>query len=64
MLESLVQNSRVFVKFVRSKDNGKADALSRMQIQRFHQLAINDNMNEKPSKIPECLWPLNKVWID
>ena len=30
VLESLVQNSRVFVKFVRSKDNGKADALSRM----------------------------------
>ena len=37
VLEGLVCNTRVFAKYVRSKDNDKADALSRLQWTRFKE---------------------------
>ena len=60
ILESLVYNSRVYARYVRSKDNGKADALSRLQFKRFRSLA--DGMNEKPTSVPTALWPFSKIW--
>ena len=61
VLESLVQNVRVFAKHVGTKDNGKADALSRLDIPRFMRLGGKD-MNPVASSIPESLWPMSKVW--
>ena len=63
VLESLVCNSRVFARYVKSKDNGKADALSRLQFDRFKQLS-GGSMNEKPSELPSSIWPINKIWLN
>ena len=62
ILESLVCNTRVYVKYVRSKDNRRADAMSRLQLNRFKALA-KDNMSECPLPIPDILWPIRKIWI-
>ena len=62
VMESMNYNTRVFAKFVRSKDNGKSDALSRLQLGRFRKLSTQDNMNTEPSQIPESMWPMRKVW--
>ena len=45
--ESIFQNVRIFAQHVGTKENGKADALSRLYFVRFHRLAGN-NMNELP----------------
>ena len=55
VLESLVCNTRVFAKCVKSKENGKSDALSRLQFKKFKYLAAG-TMNAVPSAIPSCLW--------
>ena len=39
VLESLIRNVRVFAKYVSSKDNGKADALSRLDFKWFRRLS-------------------------
>ena len=59
-VESINKNVRVFARHVGTKDNGKADALSRMDLERFWRLAGN-SMNEHPSAIPVELWPMNKL---
>ena len=60
VLEGMVQSVRVSARYVSSKDNGKADALSRLDLKRFRRL--DSRMNAFPSKIPEEVWPLDKVW--
>ena len=50
--ECIARNVRVFAKHVRTKDNGKADALSRMDLSRFWKLS-GDSMDKKPSPIPD-----------
>ena len=60
--ESIVRNVRVFAKYVSTKDNGKADALSRLDLSRFWRLAKHDNMNSICSGIPEAIWPIEKIW--
>ena len=62
VLEGLVCNTRVFAKYVSSKDNGKADALSRFQWNRFWSLA-GQNMNRNSLPIPTCMWPMEKIWL-
>ena len=59
--ESIYRNVRVFAKHVGTKDNGKADALSRLDFDRFWRLA-RGQMNQKPSDIPKDIWPMNKIW--
>ena len=64
VLEGLVQNTRIFAKFVRSKDYGKEDGLSRLQFKRFWSLAKNDNMNIEASPSPASLGPISTIWRD
>ena len=64
ILEGLLCNTRVYARYVRSKDNVKADALSRLQMDRCWLAASNDHMNAMPSKIPDLLWPMEKIWLD
>ena len=59
--ESICRNVRVFAKHVGTKQNGKADALSRLDFQRFWRLSA-DTMNPLPTGIPEAIWPMSKVW--
>ena len=62
VLEGLVCNTKVFARYVKSKDNGKADALSRLQWDRFRSLA-GTQMNHRPTNIPKAIWPLDKIWM-
>ena len=62
VLEGLIRNVRIYAKHVKTKLNGKADALSRLQFKRFWRLS-GDNMDAFPSSIPEEIWPINKIWI-
>ena len=61
VLESMIRNVRIYTRYVNTKDNGKADALSRLDLPRFRKLG-GDSMNEKPSGIHPDIWPLDKVW--
>ena len=58
--ESIYRNVRIYAKHVRTKLNGKADALSRLDFKRFWNIA--ENMNCEPSSLPEEIWPFKKLW--
>ena len=62
--ECIMQNVRVFAKHVKTKDNGKADALSRFEFKRFWNLvkSTNSGMNESHTDIPSAVWPISKIW--
>ena len=64
ILNCMINNLRLFAKYVRSKDNGLADALSRLQFKRFRQLAKEQKrqMDEYPHTTDNRLWPLSKIW--
>ena len=70
VLESLVHNVRVFGKHVGTKDNGKADALSRMEFTRYWTIVDKEvekgkaRMNEQSTPVPHEIWPVQKIWID
>ena len=59
--ESLLNNVRVFARHVGTKENGKADALSRLDFRRFYMLA-KGGMNKEPTGIPKAIWPMKKIW--
>ena len=60
-LKSLLFNVRVYVKYVKSKDNILTDALSRGQMIRFR--SHGQHMDENPTPILGDIWPLSKVWM-
>ena len=64
-LKSLETNTRIFAKFVRTHDNFFADTLSRFQMSRFWSLARQHNyqFHTNSERIPEELWPVNKIWL-
>ena len=61
-LNGLQFNRRVRAKFVPTKQNGLADALLRGQMARFRRLG--PHMSEKADKIPEIIWPVEKLWLN
>ena len=61
VLECLIHNVKVTAEWVATGDNGKADALSRMDLKRFRDLG--PNMEDVPVKIPEDIWPVHKIWL-
>ena len=60
--ECLVHNVKLKVKYVRLEHNGKADALSRNQLDRFRQLG--PDMNEFLELVSTALWPPESIWVD
>ena len=62
-LFQITNNVRVFVKYVRSKDNGLADSLSRLDFKRFWSLAPR-TMSAVPDELPNTIWPAEKVWYN
>ena len=64
-LTSLKRNVRVFARYLDTKSNGIADALSRGQMIRFRKLCNLENrtVNQIPEMIPEELWPISKIWM-
>ena len=61
-LESMLRNVRVYARHVGTKENGKADALSRLDFKRFRTLA-KGAMNDTHTSIPKDIWPMEKLWI-
>ena len=57
----LVHNVRIFTRHVSTKDNGKADTLSRWEFDRFWSL--DPTMSSKQTCIPKDIWPLSKIWV-
>ena len=62
VLKSLIENVRVFAKHLGTKQNKDADLLSRLKIAYF-KCRNNGKMEEKPTAIPECIWPIQKIWM-
>ena len=58
--DGLIYNRRVFVKYIRSKDNILADWLSRLKFNTFHK--FGPNMRLEPDKISDRVWPISKFW--
>ena len=62
-LEGLIHNVCFSAKWVSTKQNEKADALSRLVLVHFRRVGGNV-MNEFPSEVPNVIWPISKIWID
>ena len=62
--ETLVQNVRIFARYVNTKDNDIADALSRLDKHRFERLIKSKNlqMASNGCDMPHEIWPVHKVW--
>ena len=62
-LDCIRYNRRIFVEYVKSKLNTRADALLRLEFDRFW-----DNspvtVNKLPHEIPDELWPATKIWLN
>ena len=61
-LKCLERNIKIFVRYVESKKNGIADALSRRDWSRFGRLTKRKKMEKFPSKLLKELWPIQKHW--
>ena len=64
VLHSLMHNVRVFAKYVKSKDNYKADLLSRAKFNTFiRKVILNEGYDRHSTKIPEQIWPMSKIYV-
>lgn len=61
-LISMNLNCRIFAKWVKSKDNGLADSLSRGDFNRFWTMAPAYT-SKKMSKLSQKIWPLPEDWV-
>ena len=61
VLEEMVNNVNIRAKWVKTDDNGKADAISRLQFSKFRELG--QNMNDLPEESPSQIWPITKIWL-
>ena len=61
VLDGILHNRKIVVKYVKSKDNVLADSLSRLDLKRFWKFAPQ-NTNQFPDPIPKFMWPVDKVW--
>ena len=59
-LNGLQFNQRVSAKYINTKANFLADALSRQQIAKFKWLG--PHMNEHPDKISPSIWLISRIW--
>ena len=63
VLQGLIHNVRITAKHVTSKANVLSDHLSRLRYDQFKQLT-GDKYLPVMTKIPDHLWPMDKVWIN
>ena len=62
VLNGLFYDRRLFVKFVKTKENGQADALSQLQFNHFFKLSLASRFVTE-SAVPIELWPMSKIWL-
>lgn len=58
---SLQRNCRVFAKYVPTDENSRADALSRLDIDKFCRLS-SPEIDNTPLPLPPVLWPVRREW--
>ena len=58
----MVENVRIFAKWVPTKENKFADWLSRDRLDFFQKVGCG-KFDEEPMEIPHSLWPIEKLWI-
>ena len=61
-LEGMRRNVRVYAKHVTTDKNILADALSRLQMERFWR-NTPEGMSPEKTEIPCRLWPVQKLWL-
>ena len=61
VLNCLIHNRRISVKYVESKKNVLADALSHTDYLKFWKHA-SPTMNKVPDPLPKEIWPIHMVW--
>ena len=60
-LNNLVNNRKIFVKYIWSGDNDLSDALSRLQFTGFNRLAPV-TMDKFATNVSHLIWPASKIW--
>ena len=60
VLNNLMFNRKIWVRFVVLKSNFLADALSRGQMLRFRKLG--PEMDVQQTKINQDIWPVSRLW--
>ena len=65
-LECLINNVRIFAKYVPTDENSLADSLSRLQKSRFYNelQKLNKTVDRSFTEIPSQIWPISKIWMD
>ena len=61
MLDNLLNNHRIFAKYISTRDNFLSDSLSWLQMNRFW-VAAPEGTDRFPTKISDKVWPASKVW--
>ena len=61
VLHSMKMNTRIFMKYIKSKCNNFADNLSRLKLSKFRRTGCG-KFEIEPTNIPDEIWPLEKVW--
>ena len=61
VLSGIIHNRRIFVRYIKSKDNLRADLLSRLKINKFIHISAAD-IDPEPTSIPDRMWPIEKLW--
>ena len=65
-LQCMVHNTRVYARYVKTKLNGRADALSRGRLDTFFTLSkkAHQTTNKYPERIPSILKDVAALWLD
>ena len=61
VFEGLRQNVRITAHYVNTKLNGRADALSRLDLACFYR--ISGEVDKVATDPPETIWPVSKIWF-
>ena len=66
VLHCMIFNVKLSAKHVMGKFNIYADLLSRMKYDEFRKISKRNGVTfaNKPTPMPEILWPMDKIWID
>ena len=61
VVNNLLFNRRLVVKYIKSKENSVADNLSRGKIREFKK-EVKIQVNKLPDQVPDFIWPPQKLW--
>ena len=61
VLEGMRHNVKIGAKYVKSKENGLSDALSRLDFKHFRKLG--PYMEDNSTDIPKDIWPIQQIWL-